>query len=1106
MHRLIILLLTVSVCAWPGDEGLPLQPDRTLSFSVDEVTWLSLDLSPDDETLVLEVLGDLYTLPASGGIARPLLTRLAFDSQPVWSPDGRYIAYVSDRSGDEELWIYELATARETQLSDTNPRVHFASPSWSPDSERVIVSRRAEELSTYEVWSYALDGGSGVQITFAKANKDLPLNRQHNAVGAVLDPQQRYLYYARKTGTSGYNLTFPLWQIARRDLRYGDEDVLTGAIGSAIRPVLSHNGRFLAYGTRHQHQTGLRIRDLATGSDQWLAYPIVRDEQEARFTRDLLPGYTFTSDDRELFTTRDGKIIAIRLDDRSVREVPFSVDVRLEVGRRAEFPRRVGVGPVRARLLGHPEISPDGQYAAFHAFTRIYRYEFATGETLPLSPEGLNAAMPVWSPDGRSIAYVTWQSGEGSIYRQRARPGARPARITQNSAYYTEPVWSPDGRRLFAMRGRSVEFERQENVWNQVTGAELIWVDSQGGPDQVVMPARGLSLPHFGPETDRIYLYIGVTPLPADATMGLVSVRFDGTDRRDHLLVEGPGHYRSRDRGNPERMRISPTGRHVLIRHAHQLYLATPLPALKKQKVKLDQPNIPLVKLTDVGADYMTFDTSGENLFWTSGDRLYKRALASIRFERIASAAEHDQGKDGQVVQTQPSAQTPMPSGANAPQESVLLLEDDPDNEVHEVRLYRPRAEVTAPLVLDKATVLMGETLVPQRTRIVIEGGRIIRLGPEDEVLKPDGAHTINLEGKFVLPGFVDTHAHYRVTAELIAANSPALLANLAYGVTTGLDVQPTTVNVISVKDNVDAGLTIGPRTFSTGPGVFNNNEFKSYEHALAVLARYKDRYRLRTVKAYLSGSRQQRQWLIQAARNLGLNVTTEGGSDLKMNLSLMIDGFTGIEHALPQPRLYRDVVQLAGQMKLSYTPTLLVTYGGPFGENRFYTHANPFDDEKLRRFTPLDQLERRALRRPWFHPAEYVTDKVAASAWAIQQAGGQIGVGAHGQLQGLGFHWELWALSKGGMQNIDALRIATIGGARMLGVQQDLGSIAQGKLADLLVLGADPIEDLTNTLSLEYVVKAGVVYEAATLNEVWPEPGKRSPGWWERGTIEDLP
>lgn len=1103
MYRLTILLLIVPVCVWAGDDGLPLQPDRTLSFTVDEVTWLSLDLSPDDETLVLEVLGDLYTLPASGGKARPLLTRLAFDSQPVWSPDGRYIAYISDRSGDEEVWIYELATGRETQLSESNPRVHFASPSWSPDSKRVVVSRREEELSTYEVWSYALNGGSGVQITFARGNKDLPLSRQHNAIGAVLDPQQRYLYYARKTGTSGYNLTLPLWQIARRDLRYGDEDVLTGAIGSAIRPVLSHNGQFLVYGTRHQHRTGLRIRDFATGSDQWLAYPIVRDEQEARYTRDLLPGYAFTSDDRELLTTRDGKIIAISLNDRSVREVPFTVDVELEVGQRAQFPRRVGVGPVRARLLGHPEISPDGRFAVFHAFTRIYRYEFATQQTQALSPEGLNAAMPVWSPDSRSIAYVTWQAGEGSIYRQQARPGARPTRITRNNAYYTEPVWSPDAQRIFAMRGRTVEFERQENVWNQVTGAELIWVDSQGGPDQVVIPARGLSLPHFGPETDRIYLYIGVTPLPAKATMGLVSVRFDGTDRRDHLLVEGPGHYRSKDRGNPERMRISPTGQHVLIRHAHQLYLAAPVPALIEQKVKLDKPNIPLVKLTDVGADYMTFDRSGEHLFWTSGDRLYKRAIASIRFERNASADDHDEGKNLQAVQVQSSSKTPA---ADAADETVLLLEDDPANEVHEVRVYRPRAEMTSPLVLDNATVFMGEALAPQRARIVIDGGRIAGFGGEDEVLKPDDAHTIDLEGKFILPGFIDTHAHYRVTAELVTANSPALLANLAYGVTTGLDVQPTTVNVISVKDNVDAGLTLGPRTFSTGPGVFNNNEFKSYEHALAVLARYKDRYRLSTVKAYLSGSRQQRQWLIQAARRLGLNVTTEGGSDLKMNLSLMIDGFTGIEHALPQPRLYRDVVQLAGQMKLSYTPTLLVTYGGPFGENQFYTQANPFRDKKLRRFTPLDQLEQRALRRPWFHPAEYVTDKVAASAWAIQQAGGQIGVGAHGQLQGLGFHWELWALSQGGMKNIDALRIATVGGARMLGIQQDLGSIARGKLADLLVLEADPSKNLTDTLSLEYVVKGGVVYEAATLNEVWPEPGERAPGWWERGTVEEIP
>lgn len=1101
MYRIAYFLLMVSALSFGEDKGLPLQTDRTLSFSVSEATWLSLDLSPDDQTLVLEILGDLYTLPITGGKATPLLTRLAFDSQPVWSPDGRYIAYISDWSGDEELWIYTLATGEEVQLSDSNPRLNFASPSWSPDSKRVIVSQRAEELSTYEVWSYGLDGGAGVQITYAKSKQDLPLRRQHNALGAVLDPGQRFLYYARKSGSSGYNLSFPLWQIARRDLRYGNEDILTGAVGSAVRPVLSHDGKTLVYGTRHQHQTGLRIRDLAVGTDQWLAYPIVRDEQEARFTRDLLPGYAFTSDDRELLTTRNGKIIAIRIDDRSVREIPFSVDVELEVGRRTQFTRRIGVGPVRARVLGHPEISPDGRFAAFHAFTRIYRYEFATQETQALSPQGLNAAMPVWSPDGRSVAYVTWQAGEGSIYRQRARPGARPIRVTHNSAYYTEPVWSPDAERIFAMRGRSVEFERRESVWNQVTGAELIWVDSDGGPDHVVIPARGLSLPHFGPETDRVYLYIGVTPLPAQATMGLVSVRFDGTDRIEHLLVEGPGHYRSKDRGNPERMRISPTGQHVLIRHAHQLYLATPVPMLKNQKVKLDKPSIPLVQLTDVGADYMGFDAAGEQVFWTSGDRLFKRAIASIKFKRDDATGRNQSDRASQNLQTE----SPSPPVADANQ-ATALREDDSANEVHNIWVYRPRAEVVAPLVLENATVFMGTELKPQSATVVVEGGRIALAGPGDEVMVPDNAHVIDLKDQFLLPGFIDTHAHYRVTAELIDAGPPSLLANLAYGVTTGLDVQPTTVSLISVKDNVDAGLTIGPRTFSTGPGVFNNNEFKSYEHALAVLGRYKNRYRLGTVKAYLSGSRKQRQWLVRAARELELNITTEGGSDLKMDLSLMIDGFTGIEHSLPQPRLYQDVVQLAGQMQLSYTPTLLVTYGGPFGENRFYAQANPFNDEKLRKFTPLDQLERRALRRTWFHPDEYVTDDVAASAWLIQQAGGQVGVGAHGQLQGLGYHWELWALARGGMKNIDALRIATIGGARMLGVERDLGSITQGKLADLVVLDADPTVDLANTLSLKFVIKGGVIYEAATLNEVWPDPSIRARGWWQRGNVEELP
>ncbi|NKB99061.1 MAG: amidohydrolase family protein [Pseudomonadales bacterium] len=1065
---------------------LPLTASQTLSFSLDEVTWLSLDISPDDQTIILEVLGDIYKLPIGGGTAIPLFERMAFDSQPAWSPDGRYVAFISDQSGNEELWLYDLIEQKEEQLSDSKSRILFASPAWSPDGKRVLVSKRTMEMATFELWSYSVNGGSGVQITFAKSKSDVPRSQQHNALGGVFGLNQRYLYYARKSGGPGYNLKFPMWQIARRDLARGQEDILTNAPGSAFRPIVSPDGEWLVYGTRHQQQTGLRIRHLESGKDRWLAFPVQRDEQEARYTRDLLPGYAFTSDSKRVITSRGGKIISVDIASRDVEEIPLRVDVQKKVAVSKAPSSRVGLGPVRSRILGHPDISPDGKHAAFHAFGRIYTYEFATAEAVAISPRGLNAAMPTWSPDGREIAYVSWQDGVGAIVKQRARVGAKRTGLTSAGGYYTDPVWSPDGKRIFALRGSGIEFERREVTWNQVTGADLIWVSTRGRGTQerqehFVLPTRGLTSPHFGPETERIYLYIGASPNPRKAAHGLVSVKFDGTDRKEHLLATAPGIYYAGDLGNPQRMRMSPSGKHILIKHAHQLYVVEPIPELKQQKINLAKPNLPLAKLTDIGADYMGWDESGSVVYWSSGSELHRRAIESINFsEEVADGPEA--AIDGS------------------------LLEDNAAVATFDISIYEPRSEPQSPIALVGGTVIRPTGEILADATVLSEKGRISFVGAAQDLQLTADTKTIDVTGTYLLPGFIDTHAHYGAMAELNEPSPWPLLANLAYGVTTGLDVQPSTVSVLALKDNIDAGFVAGPRAFSTGPGVFSDNEFESYQQAVAVLRRYKEKYRVSTVKAYLSGSRKQRQWLIKAANDLQLRVTSEGGADLKTNLTMMIDGFHGQEHALPQPRLYDDVVQLAGRVRLGYTPTLLVSYGGPFGENWFYTHASPYDDDKVRRFMPYDFLAKRALRRAWFHGSEYVTDEIARSAVAIKRAGGELGVGAHGQLQGLGYHWELWALARGGLSNAEALYQATLGGAELIGAAADLGSLEVGKLADVLVLENNPLDDLRNTLTLRYVIKGGVLYDANTLDRLWPEPEPLAKQWWQKGGIEELP
>ena len=196
----------------------------------------------------------------------------------------------------------------------------------------------------------------------------------------------------------------------------------------------------------------------------------------------------------------------------------------------------------------------------------------------------------------------------------------------------------------------------------------------------------------------------------------------------------------------------------------------------------------------------------------------------------------------------------------------------------------------------------------------------------------PPDADVIDVAGHFIVPGYVDTHAHFRVARRVLDLDNWSFLANLAYGVTTALDVQPSTVDVLDYQDLIDAGTLLGPRALSTGPGIFNNNRFRSREHALGVLRRYKDHYRVRNLKAYIAGSRRQRQWLVQASKELGLMPTTEGALDMKLDMTHVIDGFSGAEHNFPVLDLHRDVVEMVARSGIGYTPTLVVSYGGPAG------------------------------------------------------------------------------------------------------------------------------------------------------------------------------
>ena len=247
------------------------------------------------------------------------------------------------------------------------------------------------------------------------------------------------------------------------------------------------------------------------------------------------------------------------------------------------------------------------------------------------------------------------------------------------------------------------------------------------------------------------------------------------------------------------------------------------------------------------------------------------------------------------------------------------------------------------------------------------------------------------------------------------------------------------------------------------------------------------------SVKSYNQPRRDQRQQILEAARELGMMVVPEGGSLYQHNMSMVVDGHTTIEHSIPLARLYADVHQLWRQTKVAYTPTLVVAYGGNWGENYWYQATDVWNDPILTKYVPRRILDSRA-RRPVHVPENELNHiDIAREAKLLLDEGVSVQIGAHGQREGLGAHWELWMFEQGGMTPHQALRVGTLNGAAALGMDKDIGSLETGKLADLVVLDANPLENLRNTVKIGYTMINGRIFDNQ-MNEVGQPP--RQPFW----------
>ena len=1060
----ILAFFIVPLSAWTEQngsqiEGLPLKPTRILNFRTDEGTWISTDVSPDGQILVFDLLGDLYVLPIEGGVAKALSRGMAFDTQPRFSPDGRHIAFVSDRDGSENVWIMKADGSSAAPLTSGKDTV-FISPEWTPDGDAIIAAKTGVvRNSLMELWLYSIADRKGVCLVNGEKNG-------LTALGPAFGANPRFLYFSQKAASlQTYHPQIGEYQLAVYDRKTKEIYPYSNAQGGGMRPVLSPDGRWLVYASRFHADTGLRLRDLYSGEEKWLLCPVQLDVQGAQHASwDLMPGSSFTPDSQFMITTIEGKLWKVSVPDGKRALIPFTVRVEQPIGPAVRYELRVDDRPVQTRRISDPSVSPNGKRAVLSALGRLWVMDLPDGTPRRLTDSDTGEFQPSWSPDSRFIVYATWKDMKegGHLYRISSDGEGRPECLTRDAAYYEYPTYSPDGDRIiFVSMSRQAWIEDLLSYGSDMTPragprVQLGWIPAEGGDIRRITLLHDLGRPHFiAHDRERIFIY----QKPAYARtpwVGLVSVRLDGSDLRSQLKATVFD-----EKWPVDQVLMAPGGDRVLIQADRHLYLVD-LPRQLEEPLTLSvsspDPNYIVRKISTVGGEFAGWSRDGNEICFSLGASLFQYDLGSVTLKETKVSIE-------------------MP---------------------------RCVPEGTVVLKGGRAITMRGDEILSS-CDLVIERNRIVGLGSCGTVAIPPGAHIIDISGKTILPGFIDVHNHQGTTQETRIIQPWEFISSLAYGVTTGYDTGAAGPSLVTYADMIETGQLVGPRFYGAGALVLPAmvEKLESLDDARDLIRRYYDYLGLDGVKQYSCGGRRKRQLLMMAAKEFGLPIHAEGNGETKPGVTEIIDGYTTHQHYFTFIPLYRDMVELIAQSGTAYVPTLLITHGAQGAEDFYYTEGPVADDPKLSLFTPHPFLDREARRREepwqrWMVKEEYVFPRLAKSAGDVIAAGGKVGVGAHGQRQGIGFHWEMWSLATG-MSNHEVLRAATLLGAEISGLDRDLGMIDIGKLADLVVLDEDPLENIRNTNSICYVIKNGIVYKGDTLTEIWPQHRERSwlEGWY---------
>jgi imidazolonepropionase-like amidohydrolase/Tol biopolymer transport system component len=930
---------------------------------------------------------------------------------------------------------------------------------WSPDGEYIIARKHftsTRSLGAGEMWLYHTSGGGGLQLTTRK-------NDQQDVNEPVVSPDGRYVYFSEDMYPGGFfqynkDPNNQIFVIRRMDREKGTVETVTGGPGGAVRPQISHDGKLLSFVKRIRTKTVLYLRNIETG-EEWPVYDkLSKDQQEAWSVFGLYTGYSWTPDDKSIVVWSNGKIIKVDVNAANkASEIPFTCNVKQRVYDAVRFQQDINPSTFNANVIRQAITSPDGKWLLFNAVGYLWKKELPSGKPQRVTTGTDFEFEPAFSADGKTLLFTTWNdSASGAIWKisMQAVPGSKPGtvikpvKITRAKGIFRLPSFSPDGKWIvFRKEGGS------DGLGESYTAKPGIYTMAADGSNESFVTDKG-DLPRFNKTGDRIYYQAG-----GGMNRNYASCKLDGSDERIHLKSTYGSQFT-----------VSPDEKWIAFIDLWEVYIASFPKTGKTIDIGSGTKDFPVKIVSKDAGINLHWSADNKQLHYTLGSQYYTINLDE-RFDFIANKPD---------------------SLFKAPEKGLEVG--------LEVAVDKPTGVVA---FTNARIITMKGTEVIENGTVVVEGNLIKAVGTGVSI--PAGAKQIDCSGKTILPGFIDAHAHgNHFRSGITPQKHAAYYANLAYGVTTMHDPSANSEMVFGQSELVKAGLMVGPRVFSTGTILYGaDGDFKavinSIDDARSALRRTRA-YGAFSVKSYNQPRREQRQMIIQAARELQMEVVPEGGSFFYHNVSMILDGHTTVEHNMPVAPLFNDVVQLWKNAKTAYTPTLIVSYAAVSGEYYWYQHTNVWENERLLRFTPRSIIDTRSRHREMIPEEEYENGHIltSKSLKKLMDEGVRVNMGAHGQLQGMGVHWEIWMMQQGGMTNHQALQTATINSAFSLGFDKWIGSLEVGKLADLIVMDKNPLENIRNTESVRYTMVNGRLYDAEQMNEIGNYNKPRTKFYWE--------